>query len=87
MAARPFTFVATKVTKKACQQKCFFSLLAFSLQNQPKPRAAILCPISFALANTSQSLLMPFPALCAIIVLTDFNRSYSAGVKSLTQPA
>jgi hypothetical protein len=78
MAAGSSYFCRHKSNQKGFQRKGFFAALGLCPANQLKPRAAILCPTAFAPATSSQSLLMPFPALVAIIVLPDLIRSWSA---------
>jgi hypothetical protein len=78
------TFVATKVTKKACQQTGFFSHMASALQIRPKPSRLLsgqnVAPLRSLLAPLQPRTFgaMPLPALKATIVLPDFARSFSA---------
>ena len=67
-----------KVTKNQVNRHLLLRCTRLLPCNQPKPRAAILCPTSVrAVPLLQQSLLMPFPALKAVIVLSDFARSWS----------
>jgi hypothetical protein len=76
------TFVATKVTKKACQQKGFFAARGFCPANQAKPRAAKHLPYFVRAKLMLRKHCYAPPRALPTIVLPDFARSCSADLEN-----
>jgi hypothetical protein len=72
--AGPVTFVATKVTKKACSRKASLPHKAFALQNGQNHGLQLFCP-AFTGPPFCKNLLCPFLPHMPSIVLPVFTRS------------